>query len=234
MTGDRVILSGQRLVAADFSNRSLMQFSSEGCRFEECKFDRLVVKSASFGAGRATSEYIGCSFDHVKVTMGPGGYARFVDCTFEDADISNWFCFAVEIVNCTFSGRLTKAVFNGTVPAQERTDTRRTMNQFEGNDFARMKMRDVSFRTGIDLSRQKLPAGDEYTLIENARSMVLRARTAFNSWDDTEAKAQARGFLTVIEEDVADGQEQLLIRIHDYPRASRAAIHTLLAAAAKG
>lgn len=231
---DRVVLSGQRLVGSDFSGRRLKQFSAEGCRLEGCRFDGVVIESASFGAGRSVSEYVGCSFDRATLRMGPGGYARFVDCSFENVVIEHWFCFAVEIVGCTFSGRLKKVVFNGAVPSEKQEVAGRQANQFEGNDFSRAKLVDVGFRTGIDLTRQRLPAGDEYTYLDQAESAVRRARAAFNDWDNPEWKKHARGVLAVMEEDVAAGQGQLLIRTDDYPRASRPVIRTLLAVAAQG
>jgi hypothetical protein len=228
---DHVVLSGQRLVEEDFSGRHLLQFSAEGSRFERCRFDELVIDSASFGAGRSMSEYVGCSFNGAKLQMGPGGYARFIDCTFEDTVIENWFCFAVELVGCIFSGRLKKAVFNGAVRPEDLGDVKRSTNRFEGNDFSRAKLVDVAFRTGIDLSQQRVPSGPEHTYLEDAASAVRRARVAFNAWDDQDAKKSARGVLAVMEEDVAAGQRQLLIRADDYRPASRPAIRALLAAA---
>lgn len=228
---DRVVLSGQRLVSADFGGRRLKQFSSEGCRFESCRFDGAVIESASFGAGRGVSEYVGCSFGDARLRMGPGGYARFVDCTFERATIEDWFCLAVEVVGCTFSGRLRKVVFNGSVPLDKQQVLGRRLNQFEGNDFVRAKLIDVGFRTGIDLTRQRLPGGDEYDYLPVAGDAVRRSRIAYNAWDDPELKKHARGVLAVMEDDVAAGQRQLLIRANDYPRASRPAITALLAAA---
>jgi hypothetical protein len=230
---DRVVLSGQRLESQDFRGRHLLQFSAEGARLERCAFDDAVIESASFGAGGVTSEYVGCSFDGAKIHMGPGGYARFVDCSFGSAAIENWFCFAVELVGCSFSGRLRKVVFNGIVPPERREVAGRSANQFEGNDFSRAKLVDVSFRTGIDLSRQRLPSGPEYTYLEDAGLAVRRAREELNAWDDPEIKKRAMGVLRVMEEDVSAGQRQLFIRIDDYPRGSRSAIRTLLDSACK-
>jgi hypothetical protein len=227
----RLVLSRQRLVGADFSGRRLEQFSAEGSRFERCRFDAAVIEDASFGAGRSVSEYIGCSFKGAKLRIGPGGYARFVDCSFERTAIEHWFCFAVEIVGCTFSGRLHKVVFNGTCPPEDVDVTGSRTNRFEGNDFSRAKLVDVAFRTGIDLTKQRLPAGDEYILLEDAEAAVRRARIAFNAWEDPQAKKRARGVLVVMEEDVAAGQSQLLIRVDDYPRPARPAIQALLDAA---
>ncbi|MBM7518657.1 hypothetical protein [Nocardioides nitrophenolicus] len=226
-----MVLANQHLVEADFSGRHLTQFSAEGSRFDRCIFDRAVIDSASFGAGRIVSEYVGCRFDGAKLSMGAGGNARFVDCTFENTRIEHWFCFAVQLVGCTFSGRLAKAVFNGAVPADKQAIAGRRINEFEGNDFARAKLVDVSFRTGIDLTRQRLPIGDEYVYIDDAAAAVRRARIAYNEWNDPDAKKRARGVLAVMEEDVAAGQAQLLVRPDDYPRAARPAIRLLLEAA---
>ena len=228
---DQVVLSGQRLESQDFRGRRLLQFSAEGVRLERCAFDDAVIESASFGAGRVMSEYVGCSFSGAKIHMGPGGYARFVDCDFGNAVIENWFCFAVELVGCSFSGRLRKVVFNGTVPPERREVARRSANQFAGNDFSRAKLVDVSFRAGIDLSRQHLPSGPEYTYLEEAGLAVRRAREAFDAWDDPAAKKRAMGVLRVMEEDVAAGQSQFLIRVDDFPRGSRPAIRALIDAA---
>ena len=68
---DRVVLSRQRLKSEDFRGRNLLQFSAEGVRMERCQFDDAVIESASFGAGRLTSEYVGCSFNRAKLHMVP-------------------------------------------------------------------------------------------------------------------------------------------------------------------
>ncbi|TFV48944.1 pentapeptide repeat-containing protein [Blastococcus sp. TF02A-35] len=226
-----IVLSGRRLVEADLSRRHVHHFSAERCLFERCDFSGTVFDHGSFGAGRGVSEYVGCDFTGAKIHMGPGGFARFVDCTFEGASIDHWFCQAVELVDCTFSGRLQKAVFHGRLRPEDRKITGRAANQFEGNDFSRATLVDVSFRTGIDLSKQRLPGGAEYTHLKDARTAVRRARDFFAGWDDPEAKKRARGVLAVMEEDVLEGQEELLIRVEDYPRHSRPAIRVLLEAA---
>src|SRR2546430_10168634 len=98
----RLVLDHSQLVGADFSNRELAQLSAVGCVLKDCRFEGTTIESASFGAGRETSEYVGCSFDGARIRFGPGGYARFVRCSFMDADLRDWFCFAVELVECTF------------------------------------------------------------------------------------------------------------------------------------
>lgn len=224
----RLVLSNQHLVDQDYTGLDLVQFSAQGTHLERCAFDGSVIHSGSFGSGRATSEYVNCSFNGTKIHMGPGGYARFVDCIFENVTIDNWICFAVELVRCAFSGQLKKAVFNGAVPSEKREVAGRSTNQFEGNDFSRAKLLDIAFRTGIDLSKQRLPGSPEYTYLADSPSAVRRARIAFNALDDPEDKNLVRGVLASMERDVATGQSQLLVRVNDYPRASRPSIQWLL------
>jgi hypothetical protein len=142
-----------------------------------------------------------------------------------------WLCFTVEFVGCSFSGQLRKAVFNGSVPLGKRDIAQRTKNQFEGNDFSRAKLLDVAFRTGIDLSQQRLPSGPDYIYLPHAQRMLQRARSIFNSMVNPEEKKHIRGALAAMERDAAAGQNQLLIRVNDYPRASRSSIEELLLAA---
>lgn len=224
----RIVLTREHKVGADFTGRVLEQVSIEGSLLEGCRFDNSVIRSASFGAGRAVSQYIGCSFDKAKITMGPGGYARFVDCTFDGTVVENWTCFAVELIGCTFSGTIRRSVFNGTRRPRDVEVVGAELNRFEDNDFSRSRLIDVGFRTGINLAGQQLPRSAEYVYLPDAREAVLRAREAFNSWTDPDIKKRVRGVLVVMEEDVAGGQEQLLIRPKDYPAKSRAAIQELL------
>jgi hypothetical protein len=115
--------------------------------------------------------------------MGPGGLSRFVRCSFRNVNIRNWLCFAVELIDCTFSGKLQQAVFNGTPLAQKRALLGRDRNEFHGNDFSAADLIDVGFRTGIDLTRQRLPSGPEYLYLPNAREAVGRARSGIMRWD---------------------------------------------------
>jgi hypothetical protein len=231
LTADRILLQGEHYVGMDFGGRRLAQFSAAGVRMEGCSFEGARIDSCSFGGGTTTSEYVNCNFSESRLRMMSGGFARFVDCSFEKADIENWLCFAVEVVNCTFSGRLRGVVFNGTVPTKDRDLLRRTVNEFDGNDFSRAAFDNVAFGTGIDLRLQRLPEGDQYVFLPDAMAQLRRARIAYNAWTDQEQKSAARGFLMATESDVAAGQEQLLIRVDDYPRKMRPAIRALLTAA---
>jgi hypothetical protein len=212
----RVVLSREKLRGADFSGRGLEQFSSEGSRLEACQFDKMRIQSASFGAGRAPSEYVECRFDGARIRFGPGGSARFVGCSFRDVDLRDWFCFRVELVDCVFTGRMRHSFFNGTVPEHERAFVGRERNEFRGNDFSGMKLEDVGFRTGIDLTQQRLPSGPEYLYLPDAAAAVQRARAEVVQWDDLDRRREAMVFNNGLEEDVAKGQRQLLLRPDDY------------------
>jgi hypothetical protein len=227
-SGERLVLSGEKIADADFGGREIAQFSSDGCVFTRCSFNAATISSASFGAGRRNSEYVDCNFDRADLSMGPGGYARFVNCTFTDATIRNWFCFAVELIDCTFTGKLRRTVFNGSVPPDQQVFAGRTMNRIEGNDFSGADFVDVSFRTGVDLTRQALPKRPGYLWIPDAASSLARARSRTLAWRNRELTADVEGVLQVLEDDVSRGQRQLLVRLADYPHAARRDIETLL------
>jgi hypothetical protein len=227
-----VVLDEAELVGEDFSRRRFFQFSAVGSRFESCRFERVRIESASFGAGRATSEYLDCTFDGARLRMGPGGFARFVRCSFREVQIRDWFGFAVELVDCTFSGRLRKAFFNGTVPTDQVLAAGRSINEFKGNDFSEMDLVDVSFRTGIDLTQQRLPTGPQYLFVADAMRAVAHARAQVIAWEDLELRQQAMPVLRVLEAEVERGQRQLLLRVDDFPprkRPAAAAVFALMA-----
>ena len=127
-----------------------------------------------------------------------------------------WFCFAVELVDCTFTGRLRKAIFNGTVPAEQRSMAGRISNDFRGNDFSGMDLRDVGFRTGIDLTLQRLPTGSQYLYVEDATGAVHRARNAVAHWEDLALRREAMVLIEILESEISEGQRQLLLRKDDY------------------
>lgn len=88
----------------------------------------------------------------------------------------------VELIDCTFSGQLRKAIFNGTVHEDDRLNAGQERNKFHGNDFSAMRLIAVDFRTGIDLTRQKLPSGPDYVYVPNAAEAVRQARAAVLGW----------------------------------------------------
>jgi hypothetical protein len=220
----RIVLERAHLHGEDYSGRYLSQFTTIGCRLKDCHFDKAIIEQAALGSGRETSEYVDCTFDGAQLEMGPGGFARFVRCSFRDVDIRNWICFAVELIECTFSGRLKKAIFNGSVPEGKQRTAGREQNEIRDNDFSAMDFIQVSFRTGVDLTLQRLPSGSDCLYLPDAAIAAKHAATGLEKWDNLGKSRSALGIVRVIEENARHGQTQMLLRkadFYSYPAISR-------------
>ena len=211
----RVVLDHARLDGENYSGRTLLQFASIGSHLHACNFDQIEIQSAAFGGGRETSEFVDCTFDGARMNMAPGGFSRFVRCSFQNVKIRNWICFTVEMIDCTFSGRLDTAIFNGAVPEDERAIIGRACNEFYGNDFSDLDLRDVTFRTGIDLTKQILPSGKDYLFLPYAAVTVSRAKSHVIGWSDEEMRRGAMAIIQGLEYELLGGQQQLLLRTSD-------------------
>jgi uncharacterized protein YjbI with pentapeptide repeats len=211
-----VVLDHARLCNVDYSGRKFQQFCTIGCRMEGCHFQNVRINDAQFGAGRENSEFIQCVFDGARMKRVSGGPSRFVRCSFRNVDIRHWIARAVELVDCVFTGRLRETVFNGRVPEELRGYIGRSINEFDGNDFSNTDFVDVGFRTGVDLTKQKLPSGPEYLYLPDAESSLRRARLELLGWDASECRRVAMTMLSGMERDVLDGQAQLLLRASSY------------------
>jgi hypothetical protein len=197
----------------DFSNRDLDQLSGGTATVGNCSFDGSRIQDCDFGYRRGAF-WVDCSFDGVHIEHA-SGVARFERCSFRDVVLQEWWCFEVEMIDCVFTGLLNTVVFNGTVPKEYRKWVGRQRNAFEGNDFSGADLFDVAFRTGIDLDRQKLPTGDNYLYLQDARRIIDRAKQLSRD-SDLEV---ARRWLASQEEQVERGQTQLLLdrRHHNNP-----------------
>ena len=211
-----VVLDHARLHGENYSGRKLLQFASIGSHLHACNFDNTRIESAAFGSGRETSEYVECTFNGARMDMGPGGFSRFVRCSFQNIRIRDWTCFAVEMIDCTFSGRLETAIFNGTVPEDDRAMIGRASNEFHGNDFSAMDLIDVAFRTGIDLTKQVLPSGEDYLYLPHAALAVSRAKSRVAGWNDEKLRRGATPIIQSLEYALLGGQQQLLLRLSNY------------------
>jgi uncharacterized protein YjbI with pentapeptide repeats len=148
------------------------------------------VAAVTFGAGRETTEFINCNFDGLRANHIYGGNARFVGCSFRDVDIREFLGHGVELVECVFSGRIRTGWLTGDLRPQDAESLGRTRNQVEGNDFTETTLGDFEFRTGIDLSQQQLPDGENYVVILDARAVLqrVRARLATSLSDDLDLR----------------------------------------------
>src|ERR1700674_493531 len=207
-----LVVDHKNVNGEDFSGRTLVKFASITSRFEKCRFEHMRIEDGGFGEGVDASEYIGCSFDGSNIDIGPGGHARFARCSFRDVRLADWFCFTVELVDCVFTGRLSRAYFNGTVPLSKRMTAGRDRNEFTGNDFSGMDLVDVGFRTGVDLTQQRLPSGPPYLYLRHATAAIQQASREVALWRDVQSKQLAMKMIHSLESELEGGPRQLLIR----------------------
>ncbi|GAC1339451.1 MAG: hypothetical protein NVSMB23_08480 [Myxococcales bacterium] len=211
--GRGVVLDSLKEENADhFSGRRLESFTAIACRFIGCRFERMHIEDANFGAGRSDSEYVDCSFDGSRIRAEVAGSARFVRCSFRDVVIRNLLCHRVEFVECVFSGKLHVGYFNGTVPEDNQAWLGRSTNEFRDNDFSQMELIDVAFRTGIDLSKQKLPTDPMYLYVPDAVAAVANARKQVIEWKDLKRRQEAMKVIRFLELELEGGQQQLFMR----------------------
>jgi hypothetical protein len=201
-----VRLHEETLTKADFSGRKLMSFSARACRFEDCSFDRMTVETIDFGGGRERSIYIRCSFDGCRFDLVFGGRARFEDCNFTNISVKTIQTRNAELVRCKFSGRIGTGQFYGSDP--DRPPGVST-NEFVDNDFSECDLRDVEFRNGIDLTRQKLPRGPDYLYVDNGARATQALRAELTPWPEATRKHEATLLLKHFESNLATGQRQL-------------------------
>jgi len=213
----RIVLDHVRLCGEDYCGRKLMQFCTIGCHLEGCRFDKARIDCAQLGAGREMSEFIDCIFDGAHMNMG-GGFSRFVRCSFRDVDLRGWRS-RVELIDCTFSGRLRQAIFSGTVLEKDQALLGRERNEFHGNDFSAMDLIEVEFRKGIDLTQQRLPSGPQYLYLPDAAASLARTRSELVNWEGSpDARRVALRIVDnwLEEEVIKGGQRQLFLRPENY------------------
>jgi hypothetical protein len=211
----RVVLDHVQLTERDYSAHKFVQFCTIGCRLEKCRFTGTTITDAQLGSGLEMSDFIDCTFDGSRL-IGLGGRSRFVRCSFREIDGAHWIFNQAELIDCTFTGRLRKAIFSGTVPAQFRADVKRDRNEFYGNDFSGMDLVDVTFRAGIDLVRQRLPSGPDFLYLKNPRQIIDKAMAQAGAWPESKDRRTAFAILSGLSDEVNAGQQQLLLRRDSY------------------
>lgn len=226
--GRSLVTHGGRIVDEDFSGRHLEQFSPDGTAFVRCRFDGVVIDSASFGAGMRDSRYVDCSFNGARLRMFSVGFARLERCSFEDVRIRDFFATGLELVECVFSGRMERGWLDAGVLEEDAVELGRERNEIRGNDFSRLKFVDFGFAGGVDLTAQKLPAGPEYVYIGDFPAAVRRAREAMLAESDLDLRREAFSFIQLWEMEVRGGQRQQLLREADYSRNARPVFRRLV------
>ena len=210
-TRDNLQFDKQELVGEDFCGLKLGRFTAIQSDFRNCRFEKLKIDQACFGAGTKQSQYLDCSFDGSTLRAIAPGIARFVRCSFRNVRIREFFGLNVEFVECVFTGRIEKAVFQGRLPESHGAEFGRKENEFRGNDFRGAELIDVAFRGGIDLDRQLLPDGPDYLYVPNAPDALEKVKRRVIAWRDLELRRLALAIIKVWEWEVDGGQKQLLL-----------------------
>jgi len=219
------------LVGETFSGRKLNKMLMLASSFTGCEFTDMRIGNWVTGGARTTvTRYTECVFDRSRIRFNPGGLARFERCSFRDVDLRDWMCFETELVDCLFTGRMRRSFFNGTVREELVEALGRTSNEFRGNDFSGMDLVDVDFRTGIDLSMQRLPTGEQYVYLPDAERALQRAREQVLASGRVRLWGEHGDVVPVIDvalKTVRNGQRQLLLRKDDYSRIPQDELDTI-------
>jgi hypothetical protein len=216
---ERKVVDRQSVSDKSFRGERWPDFIAIGSTFNRCDFSNTRFEQVCFGAGLNQSRYVECCFDGTEIDASNPGNARFERCTFRDAKIQVFRGLDVEFIDCLFSGVIKKGFFNGT-PHRDTVapPLSRTQNEFHGNDFSNAKLIDIGFRSGIDLSLQRLPKGDDYIYVEDGRGFVQNLPST--------GLAEKHGDpFSVIEHilqmELAGGQRQIFLSIKGFPARDR-------------
>ena len=203
-----------------------MHLGIEGSTFEDCDFSRVRIRSGSFDASR-TSSFVRYSFDGLRPGATSWGVSRFVDCSFRDMDVKDWFLPAAEFISCRFSGRFDGIVLFGTPQAPydkpDRLSPWRTSNEFRGNDFSGADLRFPDLRFGVDVGANTWPSGPGYLLLDRWPERLLRALAEVGRWENEAARTLGLWWLRKEGEAGRDRQVETLIRTTDWDAEPRAA-----------
>jgi hypothetical protein len=205
------------LVGEDFSGRKLSQLTVVSSQLIRCRFEEVKASQVCFGAGGSLSNYEECVFDRMEFGAPAPGNARFVRCSFRDVRVRQFIGRFAEFVECTFSGLIENAVFDGRIPKEDQAVVHREWNEFRGNDFRNSDLVNVAFRGAINLDDQLLPSGPSYFYFSNAVRTLKRAREVVLNMKDLEKRRRAMAVLTVLDRAVEGGQRQLLLRPDSMP-----------------
>lgn len=194
-----------------FSGQKVSRFSALNCRFVNCKFENMDIKDAVFGLGNKKTQYIGCSFDNSKLSSKVPGVARFENCSFKNVTIKELFCVDVDIVNCSFSGKIKSGNIVG---EGSDIDKGKFKNEIVNNDFSALNLDDVGFQ-GIDLKAQKFPSCDRYAVLTDVTGFI-KEMEASELLRNTNSDA-IKKVLNILEMENQGGNNQLLVDKNSFP-----------------
>lgn len=188
------------------------------CVLTDCSFEKLHTKWSPLAPTR--SIFRDCRFDRARLKDVMPGDATFERCSFRAANLNGWFTHSADLVDCVFSGVMRDVTFFGSFDGR--------VNAFRGNDFSAADLVGVGFRFGIDLAANRLPAGDNYVLLDRVGLRCRWAREQVDGWADTRAQQHAFALLSDFEKDAVT-QDPMYLRLDEpfYSEVTRG-VHQLL------
>jgi hypothetical protein len=171
-------------------------------------FEGLRIECGTLGGGIQISEYVDCTFQRCRLELEVPGRARFTRCRFRDVRLSSWFCLNAEFIDCSFSGRLNKVVFDASLTPIDQAELGRTYNRYENNDFRKCKFKDVAFRGGIPLDPELLPEEPGGIFLPDAAEACAAALVKIREGETSEF---ATNYLDTALEYIRRGQNQRYI-----------------------
>ncbi|RRC96527.1 pentapeptide repeat-containing protein [Schaalia canis] len=206
-------LSHLRVEGVDFSGQTFNNFGLTDVVLTNCDFSRVKADFFIPGSGPFPCEFIDCSFDRVNFRQVLSLSNRFVGCSFKGARLSRWKLEETDLVDCDFDGATLRDVMLwGSMddPGTPSYPARSWVNEIRGNDFSGAKLIDVDFRTGVDLTLQKLPVGPDYIYAEDVPAALTRGEEVLDSLSP-EDKKRAAILLEILRNEYERGQKQLFL-----------------------
>jgi hypothetical protein len=163
-----LVIDRETRVSESFSNLKLDGLSVIESSLSQCVFEDIRARSTCFGEGLQQSVLEDCVFRRCHFMFGTVGNVRLVRCQFESCRLENVMGTKLELIECAFPDTtIKKGVFHRRVEASAKVQPWRTLNEIRDNDFSQAELDDVDFRGGVDLTKQKLPTGDEYLFVRD-------------------------------------------------------------------
>jgi len=198
----------------DFSGHKFDPLAVGAVSFIGCDFSRTKLSYSTLGdlgSKDRQALYRDCRFDRADMRHMPHiGNARFERCSFRETRMEYWRADRAEFVDCVFSGRLYDCRFAGR-PWEDEGATRRTRNEFSGNDFREAELDAVMFVYGIDLDAQLLPENDRYLRLDRPIERLDRVRAQIARWPQDDVREYGLSTLWLIDDAAHKEQRSLWI-----------------------
>ena len=212
------------LEGMDFSGLRIDYFSIYNSTFRNCDFRKIKIQRASWG-GNGSVVFEDCVFDGARIVFNCNLRVVFHNCSFRDVVLSRWGFREIELVGCTFTGRLRHCAFNGRGGLEPDAPA----NTILDNDFSGAEFIDAEFRWGVDLTRQRLPEGLDVFYTPDAAATITAAQNRLDQITDTKLHKDMENKLEVLARYPRLGQEQLFVTKGTFTKTDWPVLRALLA-----